>query len=100
MASVGKTAFSASASDCKGTGQILCQVPQAIFPSLFFFEHLHTKTAKSLSEDGGGEGKGSRITLLFSLCVCVEPSGAKIIKINIYESSRYFFFELGSFQGN
>lgn len=92
MASVGKGGFSAflpltareqvkSSARCPG-----------LFSLPSFFEHLHAETPKSQREDGGR----ARNTLLFSLfmcaCVCVEPSGAKIIKINIYESSRYFFF--------
>lgn len=61
MASVGKSVLSAFASNCKGTGQILCQVPPGYF-SFLFVEHLHTKTAKSLSED---EGRGEETETLF-----------------------------------
>lgn len=94
MASVGKGVFSAFLPLTEGNGSN--PLPGA--PGYFPFpssEHLHTDTAKSQSEDGGRARRGGRNALLFSLgvcvCVCVQASGAKIIKINIYESSRYFF---------
>lgn len=61
MACVGKSAFFfLSASDCKGTGQILCQVPQAIFPFLFFFLNTSTPREQNLCQKEEGRGMQKR----------------------------------------
>lgn len=104
MASVGKSAFSASLLlTAREQVKSSARCPGLFFlPSFFFFfSFLNTSTPrqKSLSEDRGREGLGrsrrrrQKHSSVFTLrvCVCVEPSGAKIIKINIYESSTYFF---------
>lgn len=91
MASVGKSAFFSSLPPtAREQVKSSARCPRLFFLSLFFLNTSIPREQNLCQEKEEGRQKHSSV---FILCVCVcWTLGAEIIKINIYESSRYFFF--------